>query len=110
MQALLNKWAKLCGRRTVSGETWERRNVVSCGRMRRAPGAWACSLALCVLPLAFASPFAAQQQPTPQAPGSTPQADEVVRVSSALVQTGVSVSDRKGRFIGDLDSADFELR
>lgn len=105
MQALLNRWSKLCGRRTGSRETSALRNVAS-----RARGGWACSLALCVLHAAFASPFAAQQQPAPQAPGSAAQTDEVVRVGSALVQTGVGVSDRKGHFIGDLESADFELR
>jgi VWFA-related protein len=38
------------------------------------------------------------------------QAEEVVRVSAELVQTGVSVFDRQGRFVDGLKREDFELR
>jgi len=36
--------------------------------------------------------------------------DEVVKIDSALVQTGVSVFDRQGRFVEGLKREDFELR
>lgn len=35
--------------------------------------------------------------------------DEVVRVNADLIQTGVAVFDKKGRFVGDLRLEDFEL-
>jgi VWFA-related protein len=38
------------------------------------------------------------------------QADEVVRVNAELVQTGVSVFDKQGRFVDGLKREDFELR
>ncbi len=38
------------------------------------------------------------------------QADEVVRVNAELVQTGVSVFDKQGRFVDGLQREDFELR
>src|SRR5262244_2696154 len=37
-------------------------------------------------------------------------ADDVVRVSTELIQTGVTVLDRKGKFVGDLGREDFELK
>jgi VWFA-related protein len=38
------------------------------------------------------------------------QAEEVVRVKTELVQTGVSVFDKQGRFVDGLKKEDFELR
>ena len=38
------------------------------------------------------------------------QAEEVVRVNAELVQTGVSVFDKQGRFVDGLKQEDFELR
>jgi VWFA-related protein len=43
-----------------------------------------------------------QQQPQ--------QTDEVVRINTELVQTGVSVFDKQGRFVDGLKKDDFELR
>jgi VWFA-related protein len=45
-----------------------------------------------------------------QEAGGGPQAEEVVRVKAELVQTGVSVFDRQGRFVDGLKQDDFELR
>lgn len=71
-----------------------RRNRTTAGRL----------LALCLLWAASAPPLPAQQ------PDANPsQGEEVLRVSADLVQTGVSVTDRKGRFVTDLKPADFEL-
>lgn len=79
--------------------------------MNRRRRATVCALALCLLCAATASPLAAQQQTPPRDAGtSNTQEQEVERVSAALVQTGVSVTDRKGRFVNDLKPADFELR
>jgi hypothetical protein len=41
--------------------------------------------------------------------GAQPQ-DEVVKIDSALVQTGVNVFDKQGRFVEGLKREDFELR
>ncbi|HYV13018.1 MAG TPA: VWA domain-containing protein [Pyrinomonadaceae bacterium] len=38
------------------------------------------------------------------------QADDIVRVKTELVQTDVTVVDKRGRFVGGLRDADFELR
>jgi len=53
--------------------------------------------------LAFAQSFGQQQQ-------QTPQPDDVVRVRTDLVQTDVTVVDKKGNFVGGLKSDQFELR
>jgi VWFA-related protein len=59
------------------------------------------------------SPAAAlcQQQNRPQ-PQTEPQgqADDVVRITTELVQTDVSVFDKQGRFIDGLKKEDFELK
>ncbi|HEX8293557.1 MAG TPA: VWA domain-containing protein, partial [Pyrinomonadaceae bacterium] len=60
----------------------------------------------------------AQPQPTPsaqpQAPAPTPAApkedEEVVRISSELVQTDVMVFDKSGKFVDGLKPEQFELR
>ncbi len=53
----------------------------------------------------FAVPAVAQQQQ------STPsQSDDVVRVNTALVQTDVTVFDRRGTFVGDLKREQFVLK
>src|SRR5215207_3258880 len=66
------------------------------------PGSVLCALTLtlCV----FGREAAARQE----AGGA--QAEEVVRVNAELVQTGVSVFDRRGRFVDGLKKEDFELR
>src|ERR1043166_4254669 len=38
------------------------------------------------------------------------EAEEVVKVNAELVQTGVSVFDKQGRFVDGLKREDFELR
>ncbi|HEV2914658.1 MAG TPA: VWA domain-containing protein [Pyrinomonadaceae bacterium] len=51
-----------------------------------------------------------QQQPTPvPAPTETPS-EEVLRISTELVQTDVMVFDKEGRFIDNLKPEQFELR
>ncbi len=57
-----------------------------------------CVLLFCLCALAFT------------ASGQQGQTDEVVRVSSNLVQTDVMVFDKQGRFVGDLQREQFELR
>ena len=68
---------------------------------------------VCVVSLQFlifgASTFGQQQNqntpPQPQLP-----AEEVIRVSTDLVQTGVSVFDKHGKFVEGLTKEDFELK
>lgn len=55
----------------------------------------------------FQLPIAAPAvSPTPPTENET----DVVRVDTKLIQTGVSVFDKKGAFVNDLKQADFELR
>ena len=64
------------------------------------------SVTLCLTlsaPFALPLPIAAQD-PT------TPGKDDVVRVTTELVQTDVMVFDRSGQFVKDLRREDFELR
>lgn len=54
-----------------------------------------------------------QQQPQqqPQQPAARPEeSDEVVRVTTELVQTDVTVVDREGKFVDGLKAGDFELK
>ena len=51
--------------------------------------------------------FAQQQKPTPDPAAVT--GDEVVRVETTLITVPVSVMDRQGRFIADLQKTDFHL-
>lgn len=64
---------------------------------------YACALSLCVG--AFLSAATAQQ---PEQPAL--QSDDVVRVSSELVQTDVMVFDKQGKFIENLQREQFELK
>src|SRR3954452_10505192 len=41
---------------------------------------------------------------------SQEQSDDVIRVKTELVQTDVTVVDKRGRFVGGLRADDFELR
>src|SRR5688572_6841301 len=75
------------------------------------------SLAL-FLSLVLGAPFAAgQTAPPPQSPAPAPPAqtraaedeDEVVRITSNLVQLDAVVTDGDGRHVTDLGPADFEL-
>src|SRR5215213_2408208 len=52
-----------------------------------------------------------QQQPQDIAPPEQQEQDEdVIRISTDLVQTGVAVFDRQGRFVEGLKKEDFELK
>jgi VWFA-related protein len=53
--------------------------------------------------LTFAQSFGQQQK-------QAPQTDDVVRVRTDLVQTDVTVVDKKGNFVGGLKADQFELR
>src|SRR5947209_14196643 len=64
------------------------------------------ALWLCLL-LSAASVRA--QQPTTPAPTPLPS-DEIIRVSTELVQTDVIIFDKQGRFVDNLRAEDFELR
>jgi hypothetical protein len=60
------------------------------------------AVALCLL----VSALARAQQPAP----APEQAEDVVRITSELVQTDVSVFDKRGRFVEDLRPEQFELQ
>ncbi len=63
---------------------------------------YACALCLCLG--AFVCVARGQQEPPPG------QTDEVVRVSSELVQTDVMVFDKQGKFVENLQREQFELK
>lgn len=68
----------------------------------------ACALLGCLLP---AAPALGRQEPAPP-PGGEAAAqdeDETVRIETELIQTGVMVFDRQGRFVEGLRQEDFEL-
>lgn len=54
---------------------------------------------------AFGSMVFGQQKPTPDS-----QTDDVLRINTELVQTGVTVLDKQGRFVEGLKPEQFELR
>jgi len=64
------------------------------------------ALWLCLL---LSATGAHAQQPTTPQPTPT-QSDEIIRVSTELVQTDVIVFDKQGRFVDNLRAEDFELR
>src|ERR1051325_4015307 len=51
-----------------------------------------------------------KQTPAQTAPAPPLAQDDVIRVSTELVQTGVTVVDKQGRFVDGLDRDKFELR
>jgi VWFA-related protein len=51
-----------------------------------------------------------QQNPDTAQPEQQEQDEDVIRISTDLVQTGVSVLDKRGRFVEGLKKEDFELR
>lgn len=59
------------------------------------------AVALCLLPSA---PARAQRQPAPE------QDEEVIRITTELVQTDVAVFDKQGRFVDGLRPEQFELQ
>ena len=58
---------------------------------------------------ALLSPAIAQNQPPPATAQTQAPGDEVIRVNTELVQTDVTVFDKKGRFVDQLRADDFEL-
>jgi len=67
------------------------------------------SRALLVLLLSFASAVSQTQTPPAQKPNNELDQDDVIRITTDLVQTNVVVVDSKDRVIPDLSMADFEL-
>jgi VWFA-related protein len=72
-----------------------------------------------LLAVSSVCPALAAQTPAPAAPPQTPQAqtqaprpsddEEVVRITTSLVQTDVVVTDKDGKQVTDLKSEDFEI-
>jgi VWFA-related protein len=62
-----------------------------------------------IFPLILLVTTAFGQQAKPQTP-TEKQVDDVVRVNTALVQTDVTVVDKRGNFVEGLNSDQFELR
>ncbi|MBD0371356.1 MAG: VWA domain-containing protein [Pyrinomonadaceae bacterium] len=71
-------------------------------------------LLVCAASLLFlicgAGTQAQQQNRNTAQPGQQEQTDDVIRISTDLVQTGVSVFDKQGRFVEGLKKEDFELK
>jgi len=44
-----------------------------------------------------------------QNPGATPPSDDVLKISTTLIQVDVTVTDRKGNIVTDLKPEDFEV-
>ncbi len=68
----------------------------------------ACALAGCLLPSA---PVLGRQEPTrpPQEDAAAQDDEETVRIETELIQTGVMVFDKSGKFVDGLRQEDFEL-
>lgn len=60
-------------------------------------------------PAAFAQDAAQTPAPVPVIQGAQDAEDEVIKVETALIQTGVAVFDKKGQFVGNLKREDFEV-
>ena len=65
------------------------------------------SYLLLLLPLMLLAPAPALAQPRPLA---SEQTDDVIRISTELIQTDVMVFDRQGKFVDGLKPEQFELR
>src|SRR5207249_951057 len=65
-------------------------------------------LTICSITLSILSSPALAQKPAPTKP--TQPDDDVVRVNTELVQTDVTVLDKKGRVVAGLKPEQFELR
>jgi VWFA-related protein len=66
----------------------------------------ACALTGCLLP---APPALARQEPKPQEDAAAQDDEETVRIETELIQTGVMVFDKSGKFVEGLRQNDFEL-
>lgn len=64
----------------------------------------ACALFGCLLP-----PALGRQEPRPPEAAAAQDDEETVRIDAALIQTGVMVFDKQGRFVDGLRQEDFEL-
>jgi len=64
----------------------------------------------CALCCLWAAPVAARQQTPPQEPPADAQDDETITIKSELIQAGVVVLDKQGRFVDGLKAEDFEVR
>jgi VWFA-related protein len=67
------------------------------------------SLALFLVAAILSVGASARQQPAPQQTQQTPEEEEVVRISSELVQMSVVVTDKNDRVVTDLKKDDFEV-
>src|SRR2546423_4817271 len=67
------------------------------------------SLALFLAAAILSVGVTARQKPAPQRPQQQPEDEEVVRISSELVQTSVVVTDKNDRVVTDLKRDDFEV-
>ncbi|HEY0100782.1 MAG TPA: VWA domain-containing protein [Pyrinomonadaceae bacterium] len=67
-------------------------------------------LALACLLATGQAAFAQETRPTPQTPPQQNPADDVLRVSTTLVQTDVSIVDKQGQFVEGLQREQFELK
>lgn len=71
-------------------------------------------LLVCVVSLLFqlcsVKGFGQQQNQDTAQPEQQEQNEDVIRISTDLVQTGVSVFDRQGRFVEGLKKEDFEVK
>jgi VWFA-related protein len=65
---------------------------------------YVCAVCVCLFVSFFVAQGQQQEQATPE------QTDDVLRVSSSVVQTDVMVFDKQGRFIEDLQREQFDLR
>nr|AAP58554.1 hypothetical protein [uncultured Acidobacteriota bacterium] len=71
-----------------------------------------CVCAVLVLLLVCGANALGQQQnePPPKPKQQVQDTDDVLRISTDLVQTAVSVVDKKGKFVEGLNIEDFELK
>jgi VWFA-related protein len=69
----------------------------------------ACALTGCLLPAAPALGRQEPARPQENAPAPPQDEEEIVRIETELIQTGVMVFDKQGRFIDGLKQEDFEL-
>lgn len=66
------------------------------------------ALLCCLAAAAFAQQQSGSPSPAPEEPAQDVD-DEVIKVNTAIIQTGVAVFDKKGNFVPDLKLEDFEL-
>src|SRR5437016_11438134 len=77
--------------------------------VRRFSGSGQIRIIFACLLLGLVAAGVSGQQTKPSEPQSQ-NPDDVIRVSTKLVQTGVTVVDKKGKFVDNLGRNDFEIR